>query len=52
MIYAAYSDEYYTYTVISECPLSIVIPILLTPATASIILVKKKIYGATGLNQQ
>ena len=39
---ATYSDEYYTYTVIQEYPLSIVILILLTLATAPIILIKRK----------
>ena len=49
---ATCSNEYYTYTVVPECPLNIVILTLLTLAAVSIILIKKKIYGAEGLNQQ
>jgi len=41
---ATYFNEYYTYTVIPEYPLNIVLLILLTLATLSIILVKK-LYG-------
>jgi len=39
---ATCSNEYYTYTIVSEYPPNIVLLILLTLATASIILVKKK----------